>query len=96
MAERETASDDSAKDRAADRRRLTAAQLAEAVADPRFAEFHRLSKEIAGILDALGAAAHHGAVQATAAQEVVYLSRSLLRQRVLIAELGLDGPADDD
>jgi hypothetical protein len=74
---------------------VTAARLADAVADPRFAELHRLSKEIAGILDALAAAAHHGDVQATTAQEVAYLSRSLLRQRVLIAELGLDGPVAD-
>ncbi len=75
--------------------RVTAARLADAVADPRFAELHRLSKEIAGILDALGAAAHNGSVQATAAQETAYLARSLLRQRTLIEELGLDGPAAD-
>ena len=89
MAERRTGSG------TADENRVTAARLAEAVADPRFAELHRLSKEIGGILDALGAAAHHGDVQATAAQEVAYLYRSLSRQRALIAELGLDGPAAD-
>ena len=74
---------------------VTAERLAEAVADPRFPELHRLSKEIAGILDALGAAAHNGDVRTAAAQEAAYLSRSLQRQRVLVAALGLDGPSVD-
>ena len=74
--------------------RVTPARLATAAADPRFAELHRLSKEIAGILDALAAAGNNGRLPAAAAQEVAYLSRGLLRQRALAEALGLDGPAE--
>ncbi|QRI61547.1 hypothetical protein JQ506_01205 (plasmid) [Shinella sp. PSBB067] len=74
--------------------RVTAATLAAAAADPRFAELHVLSREIADTLEAIAEAVEEGMTHQPAKGDVVALTHLLLRQRRLLEALGLDGPAE--
>lgn len=74
--------------------RVTPDRLAQAFDDPeRFAELQRLSREIADILGALALVGSHEDRLVLAERETGRLALNLLRQRVLVEELGLDGPA---
>ena len=74
--------------------RVTTATLAAAVADPRFAELHGLSREIADTLEAIVEAVDEGMTHQPANGDVPSLAHLLLRQRLLLEALGLDGPAE--
>ncbi len=74
--------------------RVTTAALAAAAADPRFAELHDISREIADTLEAIVEAVEEGMRHQPADGDVAALTHLLLRQRRLIEALGLDGPAD--
>ena len=73
--------------------RVTTPALAAAAADPRFAELHSLSREIADTLEAIVEAVDDGMTHQPADGDVASLTRLLLRQRLLVEALGLDGPA---
>lgn len=74
--------------------RVATATLAAAVADPRFAELHGVSREIADTLEAVVEAVDEGMTHQPAEGDVASLTHLLLRQRQLIEALGLDGPAE--
>lgn len=74
--------------------RVTTSTLAAAAADPRFAELHDLSREIADTLEAIVEAVDEGVTHQPAAGDVAALTHLLLRQRRLVEALGLDGPAE--
>ncbi|AOF92447.1 acetohydroxy acid isomeroreductase, catalytic domain protein (plasmid) [Sinorhizobium sp. RAC02] len=73
--------------------RVTTAVLAAAAVDPRFAELHDISREIADTLEAIVEAVDEGMTHQPADGDVAALTHLLLRQRRLIEALGLDGPA---
>lgn len=74
--------------------RVTTSTLAAAAADPRFAELHSLSREIADTLEAIVEAVDEGMTHQPAHGDVASLTHLLLRQRFLTEALGLDGPAE--
>ena len=74
--------------------RVTTATLSAAVADPRFAELHSVSQEIADTLEAIVEAVDESMTHQPADGDVPSLTHLLLRQRRLIEALGLDGPAE--
>ena len=74
--------------------RVTAATLAAAAIDPRFAELHGVSREITDTLEAIVEAVAEGMTHQPAKGDVAALTHLLLRQRRLLEALGLDGPAE--
>ena len=73
--------------------RVTTSTLTAAVADRRFIELHGLSREISDTLEAIVEAVDEGMTHQPANGDVVALTHLLLRQRLLLEALGLDGPA---
>lgn len=74
--------------------RVTTATLAAAAVEPRFAELHDVSREIADTLEAIVEAVEEGITHQPAKGDVAALTHLLLRQRRLLEALGLDGPAE--
>lgn len=74
--------------------RVTTLTLAAAVADRRFVELHSVSREIADTLEAIVEAVDEGMTHQPAKGDVIALTHLLLRQRMLLEALGLDGPAE--
>ena len=74
--------------------RVTTATLAAAAVEPRFAELHDVSREIADTLEAIVEAVEEGMTHQPAKGDVAALTHLLLRQRRLLEALGLDGPAE--
>lgn len=73
---------------------VTIAALAAAAVDPRFAELHDVSREIADTLEAVVEAVQEGMTHQPAKGDVAALTHLLLRQRRLVEALGLDGPGE--
>jgi hypothetical protein len=73
---------------------VTIAALAAAAVDPRFAELHDVSREIADTLEAVVEAVEEGMTHQPAKGDVAALTHLLLRQRRLVEALGLDGPGE--
>lgn len=73
---------------------VTIAALAAAAADPRFAELHDVSREIADTLEAVVEAVEEGITHQPAKGDVAALTHLLLRQRRLVEALALEGPGE--
>lgn len=74
--------------------RVTIATLAVAAVDPRFVDLHDVSREITDTLEAIVEAVEESMTHQPTKGDVVSLTHLLLKQRRLLAALGLDGPAE--